>query len=120
MKKQSKRHRPVNDFALPDAPASPVSLADLEPELRVLREARDDLRAGLAETAYRRLDLYQRQHGNGALGQERHALSAIALCRWRPGPDAQAQATEFLRGSPESPLANRVRSACGTSPAVSK
>jgi hypothetical protein len=85
---------------------------DPEPELRVLREAREDLRAGRPESAYRRLDEYRRQHSAGMLSQERSALSAIALCHWQPGPEAQARASEFLRISPDSPLAKRVRSAC--------
>jgi outer membrane protein assembly factor BamD (BamD/ComL family) len=78
----------------------------------VLRQAREDLRAGLAESAYRRLADYDRQHGHGVLGQERQALAVIALCKWRPGSEAQARAAEFLRNTPESPLADRVRSEC--------
>jgi len=85
---------------------------DPEPELRVLREAREDLRAGRPESAYRRLDEYGRQNGVGMLSQERKALSVIALCRWQPGTEAQARASEFLRNSPDSPLARRVHSAC--------
>lgn len=98
--------------ANPEPPAAPVAAFDPEPELRVLREAREDLRAGRSENAYRRLDEYARQHSVGMLTQERKALSAIALCHWQPGPEAQARASEFLRISPDSPLAKRVRSAC--------
>jgi poly(3-hydroxybutyrate) depolymerase len=47
-----------------------------------------------------------RRHGSGVLGQERQALSAIALCQWRPGPEAQARVAKFLRNAPESPLAD--------------
>ncbi len=77
-----------------------------------MREAREELRAGRPESAYRRLDEYGRQHSGGMLAQERKALLAIALCQWQPGPEAQTRASEFLRNSPESPLASRVRSAC--------
>lgn len=98
--------------ANPGPPATPVAAFDPEPELRVLREAREDLRAGRPESAYRRLDEYGRQHSVGMLTQERKALSVIALCHWQPGPEAQASASEFLRISPDSPLAKRVRSAC--------
>ena len=98
--------------ANPGPAATPVAASDPEPELRVLREAREDLRAGRPESAYRRLDEYGRQHSVGMLTQERNALSAIALCQWQPGPEAQARASEFLRTSPDSPLAKRVRSAC--------
>jgi len=91
---------------------SAAVIAPLDAELRVLRHAREDLRAGLPGDAYRRLVDYDRSHGNGGLAQERQALSAIALCQWRPGLEAQARAAAFLRDAPESPLADRVRSAC--------
>jgi len=105
--------RPAVMAAANPAPAAtPVAASDPEPELRVLREAREDLRAGRAESAYRRLDEYGRRHSAGMLTQERKALLAIALCHWQPGPEAQTRAAEFLRISPDSPLAKRVRSAC--------
>ena len=103
--------RPAVTAAANPGPAK-TPVLDPEPELRVLREAREDLRAGRPESAFRRLDEYGRQHSVGMLTQEREALSAIALCHWQPGPEAQARASEFLRVSPDSPLAKRVRSAC--------
>jgi hypothetical protein len=109
--------RPTVTAATNPSPAAPpVAAPDPEPELRVLREAREDLRAGRPENAYRRLEDYGRQHSVGMLTQERKALSAIALCHWQPGPEAQAHASEFLRASPDSPLAKRVRSACEKTP----
>jgi hypothetical protein len=110
VKKTSKR--PIVPSASASGSVSAAAVAPLDPELRVLREAREDLRAGLPENAYRRLVDYERSHGKGGLAQERQALSAIALCQWRPGPEAQARAAAFLRDAPESPLADRVRSAC--------
>ena len=110
VKKASKR--PAVAAATPSPAVVPAAPPDPEPELRVLREAREDLRADRSESAYRRLDDYGRQHSEGMLAQERRALSAIALCEWKPGPEAQTHAAEFLRNSPESPLAKRVRSAC--------
>jgi hypothetical protein len=98
--------------ASPSPAATQVVAVDPEPELRVLRQAREDLRAGRPESAYRLLDEYGRQNSVGMLGQERKALSAIALCQWQPGPEAEARASEFLRTSPDSPLAKRVRTAC--------
>jgi hypothetical protein len=100
---------PMPSATAPSAAALPM---DPEPELRVLRQAREDLRAGQPESAYRRLADYDRQHGTGVLTQERQALAVIALCKWRPGAEAQARATEFLRTTPESPLGDRVRSEC--------
>ena len=96
------------------------AVASLNPELKVLRQAREDLRAGRPESAYRRLVEFGRHHGNSMLAQERHALSAIALCQWRPGNEAQMRAQEFLRDAPESPLANRVRLTCKKSNGVAK
>ncbi len=110
VKKASKR--PAVAAATPSPAAVPAAPLDPEPELRVLREAREDLRADRSESAYRRLDDYDRQRSGGMLAQERRALSAIALCEWKPGPEAQTRAADFLRTSPESPLAKRVRSAC--------
>jgi hypothetical protein len=89
-----------------------VVVAALDSELEVLRQARADLRAGHPESAYRRLLDYEHGHAKGGLVQERQALSAIALCQWRPGPEADALAAVFLRDTPESPLAKRVRSTC--------
>jgi hypothetical protein len=94
--------------------------APLDSELRVLRQAREELRAGHPENAYRHLVDFDRHHGSVVLAQERHALMAIALCRWRPGNEAQMRAQGFLRDAPESPLANRVRLACEKSNGVPK
>ena len=99
-------HRPQPDLA------PPVSVRPLEAELAVLRQAQDDLRAGLPAQALRRLEGFERDHGPGSLDQERQAIAAIAFCQVRPGPTAQAKAEAFLRGSPDSPLAARVRSTC--------
>lgn len=91
------------------------SLDSLRPELSVLRQAQNDLRTGHPDLALQRLEDFDRQFGPGALGQERQAISAIALCQARPGPAARARAERFLRTAPESPLAERVRSACESS-----
>jgi hypothetical protein len=100
--------------------AATAAIAPFDPELEVLRQAREDLRQGLAESAYRRLVDFDRRHGSGVLGQERQALSVIALCQWRPGPEAQARVAKFLRNAPESPLAERVRLACERARGVTK
>lgn len=108
----------IDDRPVAPIPENPIPAAaraeapDPEPELRTLREARDDLRAGHPARAYRRLEDFNRQSPGGMLAQERSALSAIALCQAQPGRDAQARAAEFMRRSPESPLAARVKSAC--------
>jgi len=113
--KKINKHPAVVAPTTPSSAAIPVAAFDPEPELHVVREAREDLRSGRSENAYRRLDEYGRLHSGGMLAQERSALSAIALCQWQPGPEAQTRAAEFLRNSTESPLVNRVRSACDRS-----
>jgi hypothetical protein len=107
---EARASRPATQNRTPAAPA--IEAFDPEPELRALREARDDLRAGRPARAYRRLEDFNRQSPAGMLAQERHALTAIALCQAQPGREAQDRAAEFLRRSPESPLAARVKSAC--------
>jgi hypothetical protein len=92
--------------------SSALAGGDVDSELEVLRLARDELRRGQPEEAYRRLLEYDRRRGKGMLAQERRALSAIALCQWRPGREAQTRAAEFLREAPDSPLADRVHLAC--------
>jgi hypothetical protein len=94
------------------APVPAPGLAPLDPELTVLRQAQEDLRAGLPAQALRRLTDYDRRFGKGALEEERRAVAAIAFCQVDPGPAAKAQAERFLRSAPESPLAERVRTAC--------
>jgi hypothetical protein len=97
---------------LPGKAPATGTVGALDPELRVLRQAQDDLRAGLPAQALRRLQEFERRFGMGSLGQERHAIAAIAHCQSHPGPAARARAQAFLRSAPESPLAVRVRSAC--------
>jgi hypothetical protein len=111
---ETERPKNIPTPAAVGAPETPTALAarDAEPELRALRDARDDLRSGHPARAYRRLEEFERQGGGGMLGQERSALSAIALCQSQPGPAARARAAAFLRHAPESPLAARVRSSC--------
>jgi len=115
--------RPAEPVSAPVTEVTPApvpALNSLDPELTVLRQAQEDLRAGLPAQALRRLSEYDRRFGKGALEQERQALAAIALCQVHPGSVAQAQAEDFLRAAPESPLAERVRSACKRSDEISR
>jgi hypothetical protein len=107
--------RPTETASAPvveSVPAPSPALDSLDPELTVLRQAQEDLRAGLPAQALRRLAEYDRRFGKGTLNEERRAIGAIALCQAHPGPAAQAQAERFLRAAPQSPLVGRVRSAC--------
>lgn len=117
-RKNTKHSAPVSAPEAVSASAAVAVPPSPEPELQLLRQAREDLQRGQPEVAFRRLTDYDRDHGQGVLTQERQALKAIALCRWRPGSGAQARAAQFLRSAPESPLANRVRSACEATPSA--
>jgi hypothetical protein len=111
--------RPARPESVP-APERAPTLDSLDPELTLLRQAQEDLRAGVPAQALRRLDEYDRRFGKGTLNEERRAIGAIALCQAHPGPAAQAQAERFLRAAPQSPLAGRVRSACQKSDETAK
>ena len=102
--------RPVS--AVASAPEPGPALDSLDPELTLLRQAQEDLRVGLPAQALRRLAEYDRRFGKGTLNEERRAIGAIASCQAHPGPAAEAQAERFWRTAPQSPLAERVRSAC--------
>jgi len=86
----------------------------LNAEVAVLKRAREELRLGRPSRALESLVEYDRRFGQGALGEERHAMAAIASCQAEPGPASLAQAEEFIRRAPTSPLRDRVREACIT------
>lgn len=113
--------KPGRRLVASGVPATDGSAAPaLDSELSLLRQAREDLRTGAPGSAYQRLVDYDRHHGKGPLSQERQALTAIALCQWRPGAPAQTRAAEFLRNAPQSPLADRVRLVCKNANAASE
>jgi len=84
----------------------------------VLKRAREELRLHRPARALEALTEYDRRFGEGVLGQERHAMEAIAACQAFPGADSRAQAEAFIRKAPLSPLRERVREACITPTAV--
>jgi len=88
----------------------------LNAEVAVLKRAREELRLGRPAHALEALLEYDRRFGKGVLGEERQAMAAIAACQARPGPSARAQAQAFALSSPKSPLLDRVRAACITTP----
>jgi hypothetical protein len=106
------RYEPRPVSAVASAPEPGPALDSLDPELTLLRQAQEDLRVGLPAQALRRLAEYDRRFGKGTLNEERRAIGASASCQAHPGPAAEAQAERFWRTAPQSPLAERVRSAC--------
>ena len=58
---------------------------------------------------------HERRHPDGALAPERDALATVVACD-RDRERGQQLAREFLAGHARSPLARRVREACGLTP----
>ena len=91
-----------------DEAAKPPTVQD---EVALLQRAQRKIQSGDADGALELLDAHEKTHTGGALGQERQAARVIALCRAGRVAEARAAAAAFLAQSPDSPLAQRVRSA---------
>ncbi len=125
--------RPDSPSALPPAPArkmqpeAPARAAhaasakraaaepapDVAGEIALLNEAQRALASGRADRALQLLDRHAREFPHGSLGEERAAARIIALCALGRETAARAEIAAFVRQSPESPLLERVRAACG-------
>jgi hypothetical protein len=81
----------------------------LAAEGRVVLEARRELREGDAPGALRRLEAARSEFADGALVQEREALSIEALSRAGQREAAGRRAEAFVRAYPGSPHAASVR-----------
>jgi hypothetical protein len=93
----------------PHTTQTPRPRATLGREVALLSRATRALRTGKPAAALKVLDQHQRQFPNGALGEERRAARAEALCalgRMQQGTDELAQL------SPQTPTAARARQAC--------
>ncbi len=88
--------------------ASPGSR--LKEEAATLRLARSALRRGDLPGASAALEVARSQFGNGALSEEREALTIELLARSGQRAAADARAAAFLRSFPNSPHAAHVRS----------
>ena len=86
--------------------------ADLEGEMKLLRQADGALRRGDAAGALSALNKHAVQYPSGALSQEREGVRAIALCSSGNVSQGQSAALRFLSQAAKSPLASRIRSAC--------
>jgi hypothetical protein len=96
-------------------PVPPARAADppntLALELSLLGEAQAALRAGQPERALALAREHQTRFPAGVLREERLGIETLSECMLGRQEPARAQA--FLRTAPESPLAARVRKACG-------
>ncbi|WP_434046097.1 MULTISPECIES: hypothetical protein [Sorangium] len=94
------------------AAARPGSVG-LDAEIALLRDAQQALQAGQFAQALSKLDEHASRYPRGVLSTEREASRAIALCRSGRAASGRAIAAKLLARSPGSPLATRVRAACG-------
>jgi hypothetical protein len=84
----------------------------LEAEVALIASANGLIRAQRFAEAERVLATHARRYPRGALREERAALAVLALCETGPRERALRAMQRFLRTSPQSVLAQRVRTAC--------
>jgi len=81
--------RPAEPVSAPVTEVTPApvpALNSLDPELTVLRQAQEDLRAGLPAQALRRLSEYDRRFGKGALERNAKPSRPSPCARFTPAP----------------------------------
>ena len=86
----------------------------LREEIELVQKANSALRSGKPEQAQALLDQHGEKFGSGALREEREAARILALCALGKHREAQAAAAKFLRESPRSIQAARVRASCAS------
>ncbi|WP_437648751.1 hypothetical protein [Sorangium sp. So ce362] len=97
----------------PPAAAARSGSDGLDAEIALLRDAQQALQAGQFAQALSKLNEHASRYPRGVLSTEREASRAIALCRSGRTASGRAIAARLLAKSPGSPLATRVRAACG-------
>jgi hypothetical protein len=106
----------ATDLPPEDVKSSPARVrsrnADLEGEMKLLRQADGALRRGDSAAALAALNKHATQYPSGVLSQEREGVRAIALCSSGNVGQGQSAAQRFLSQAAKSPLASRIRSAC--------
>jgi len=102
------------DRAAPAAEAPSLEPpATLEAEAQLIQAATRALRAGDARAALAALDDHARAFPRGVLAEERAAQRVPALCALGDTRRANDEAAAFVHAYPHSPLAPRMRAACG-------
>lgn len=112
---------PVASAATPDREPRPAGSAatpgpDVDPlaeEAALLGRAQSALAAGRHAEALAVLDEHARRFPSGVLAHEREAARWLALCGSGRGDAARGPVSAFLAEHPGSPLAARLRAACG-------
>lgn len=93
-------------------PASAGRRPDVEAELVLLGSAQRALSSGDAARALELTEQHARAFPSGTLAEERRATRIVALCALGRHSEGRHEAREFLARSGNSPLAERVRTAC--------
>lgn len=106
--------RPAGPLPEPDVPVE--SADSLLAETDRLRKAHGAMREGNAEKALTLLSDQAAEGEGQKLREERSAARVLALCKLGRVAEAQAEAAAFLAQNPQSPLADRVRKACPSTP----
>jgi hypothetical protein len=83
----------------------------LTAELVLIQSARQSLKAGNPSAALSALSAHATQFPAGVMTEERRALQALALCAVGD-PRGKQQADQFLKETPDSPLAAHLRDGC--------
>lgn len=104
---------PTPAVARPKAKAAASSAPNLDVELQLLRQAQQALGRGDARSALASLGEHRRRFPQGVLASERRATYAIALCQAGQVHRGRVLAQRFLSTQSSSPMATRMRSACG-------
>jgi hypothetical protein len=108
--------RAQSPSAAPTPAAESAAEDPLDVETRSLGEAHSALQSGDAARALALLDKQSATHAQGELRQERAAARVVALCKLGRMGEARTAADSFMRENPRSPLTDRVRAACPSSP----
>ncbi len=90
-------------------PSAPTAAAK---ETQLLRSADGAMRSGDARGALALLDEHARRFPHGVLAEERSAERVSALCALGRVSEARDEAARFLSATPDSPLAESVRTSC--------
>jgi RNA polymerase sigma-70 factor (ECF subfamily) len=93
-------------------PASSDRKPDVQAELALLRDARSALSAGDPRRALELTDAHARAFPHGVLAEERRATRIVALCSLGRVTEGRREAQAFVERAPDSPLAERVHTAC--------
>ncbi len=82
-------------------------------ELSLIRKASRALRNDHPDEAMRFLATYDREITDGVMREERDGLRVLALCAQGRFAEARKARAGFLKRSPQSPLAVRIKDQCG-------